>query len=46
MGEHRVKNFMGEVHVKNFLPKKSGGKKILTFFPFDLFCRVFGRLSA
>jgi hypothetical protein len=41
------KNFLGEVHVKNFWPKKLRKKTFfLPSFPIDLFNSVFGRFSA
>jgi hypothetical protein len=42
------KNFLGEIHVKNFWPKKLRKKKLLSFriFPSIFFYRGFGRFSA
>jgi hypothetical protein len=46
--KNTIKNFLGEVHVKNIRPKKLREKKTFSFllFPSVLFYRVFGRFSA
>jgi hypothetical protein len=44
--KNTINNFLGEIHVKNFWPKKLEKQKILSSFPTDLFNRVFGRFSA
>jgi hypothetical protein len=42
--KNTIKNVLGKVHVKNFA--KEVEDFFLSFFPFDLFYRVFGRFSA
>jgi hypothetical protein len=47
--KNTIKHFFGEIHVKNFWPKKLRGKKKLfsfRLFPSIFFYRVFGRFSA
>jgi hypothetical protein len=39
-----IKNFLGEVHVKNFLRTKIR-KKNMSFFPFDFFVIAFSAVS-
>jgi hypothetical protein len=46
--KNTIKNFCGEIHAKNFWPKKVEKKKLFScrLFPPIFFYRVFGRFSA